>query len=49
MPAQSLARPLASRVMDQFHLSIPALDLDATQRWYVEGLGCVAAAAAPMP
>lgn len=26
----------------QFHLSIPALDLDATQRWYVEGLGCVA-------
>jgi len=28
--------------MDQFHLSIPALDLDATQRWYVEGLGCVA-------
>ena len=28
--------------MDQFHLSIPAVDLDATQRWYVEGLGCVA-------
>jgi hypothetical protein len=26
----------------QFHLSIPALDLDATQRWYVDGLGCVA-------
>lgn len=24
----------------QFHLSIPALDLDATARWYVEGLGC---------
>ncbi len=28
--------------MDQFHLSIPAVDLDASQRWYVEGLGCVA-------
>ena len=43
-PAQSLAGPLASMPMDrpQFHLSIPALDLDATQRWYVEGLGCVA-------
>ena len=26
----------------QFHLSIPALDLDATQRWYEDGLGCVA-------
>ena len=26
----------------QFHLSIPAFDLDATQRWYVEGLGCTA-------
>jgi extradiol dioxygenase family protein len=26
----------------QFHLSIPALDLDATHHWYVEGLGCVA-------
>lgn len=26
----------------QFHLSIPALDLEATHRWYVEGLGCVA-------
>lgn len=26
----------------QFHLSIPAVDLEATQRWYVEGLGCVA-------
>jgi len=24
----------------QFHLSIPAADLDATQRWYGEGLGC---------
>lgn len=24
----------------QFHLSIPALDLDATVRWYVDGLGC---------
>lgn len=23
-----------------FHLSIPALDLAATERWYVEGLGC---------
>jgi extradiol dioxygenase family protein len=26
--------------LSQFHLSIPALDLDATYRWYVEGLGC---------
>ncbi len=23
-----------------FHLSIPALDLEATARWYGEGLGC---------
>jgi extradiol dioxygenase family protein len=23
-----------------FHLSIPAIDLDATVRWYVDGLGC---------
>jgi extradiol dioxygenase family protein len=23
-----------------FHLSIPSLDLSATERWYVEGLGC---------
>ncbi len=23
-----------------FHLSIPADDLEATRRWYVEGLGC---------
>jgi extradiol dioxygenase family protein len=23
-----------------FHLSFPAIDLDATERWYVEGLGC---------
>jgi extradiol dioxygenase family protein len=23
-----------------FHLSIPALDLAATERWYVDGLGC---------
>jgi extradiol dioxygenase family protein len=23
-----------------FHLSIPAWDLTATERWYVEGLGC---------
>lgn len=23
-----------------FHLSIPAHDLDATERWYVDGLGC---------
>ena len=23
-----------------FHLSIPAHDLEATRRWYVEGLGC---------
>lgn len=23
-----------------FHLSFPAVDLDATERWYVEGLGC---------
>lgn len=23
-----------------FHLSIPAIDLEATVRWYVEGLGC---------
>ena len=24
----------------QFHLSIPCHDLEATQRWYVDGLGC---------
>lgn len=23
-----------------FHLSIPATDLEATERWYVDGLGC---------
>jgi extradiol dioxygenase family protein len=23
-----------------FHLSIPAIDLEATVRWYVDGLGC---------
>ncbi|MFO0014957.1 MAG: VOC family protein [Synechococcaceae cyanobacterium] len=23
-----------------FHLSIPAVDLEATKQWYVEGLGC---------
>ncbi|MFM7315145.1 MAG: VOC family protein [Cyanobium sp.] len=23
-----------------FHLSIPAIDLEATERWYVDGLGC---------
>jgi uncharacterized protein len=23
-----------------FHLSIPARDLEATERWYVDGLGC---------
>ena len=41
---QAIPIPLISAVMDriQFHLSIPALDLDATHRWYVEGLGCVA-------
>ena len=26
----------------QFHLSIPVLDLESTQLWYVDGLGCVA-------
>ena len=26
----------------QFHLSIPALDLEATHAWYVGGLGCLA-------
>jgi len=26
----------------RFHLSIPCRDLDETQRWYVEGLGCIA-------
>jgi len=31
----------------QFHLSIPAVDLDATQRWSVEGLGCVAGRRSP--
>lgn len=25
-----------------FHLSIPAINLDATEQWYVEGLGCQA-------
>jgi extradiol dioxygenase family protein len=35
--------------MDQlrFHLSIPAVDLDATQRRSVEGLGCVAERRSP--
>ena len=31
----------------QFHLSIPAVDLDATQRWSVEGPGCVAGRRSP--
>ncbi|MFO0039783.1 MAG: VOC family protein [Synechococcaceae cyanobacterium] len=26
----------------RFHLSIPSADLDVTERWYVDGLGCVA-------
>jgi extradiol dioxygenase family protein len=26
----------------RFHLSIPCTDLAATERWYVQGLGCVA-------
>lgn len=30
-----------------FHLSIPALDLEATERWYVDGLGCVAGRRSP--
>ena len=25
----------------RFHLSIPSSDLDATEHWYVHGLGCV--------
>jgi len=31
----------------QFHLSIPAVDLDATQRWSVEGLACEAGRRSP--
>jgi hypothetical protein len=31
----------------QFHLSIPATDLDATEHWYVDGLGCVAGRRSP--
>jgi extradiol dioxygenase family protein len=31
----------------QFHLSIPAIDLEASHRWYVEGLGCVAGRSSP--
>jgi extradiol dioxygenase family protein len=31
----------------QFHLSIPAVDLDAAQRWSVDGLGCVAGRRSP--
>ena len=31
----------------QFHLSIPAVDLDASHRWYVDGLGCVAGRRSP--
>lgn len=27
-------------MVTRFHLSIPARDLEATERWYVEGLGC---------
>jgi hypothetical protein len=44
-PASSMGcnTPLPTLIgMDrlQFHLSIPALDLEATHRWYVDGLGC---------
>ena len=28
---------------DVFHLAVPALDLDDTQRFYVDGLGCTLA------
>ena len=31
----------------QFHLSIPATDLDAAEQWYVDGLGCVAGRRSP--
>jgi extradiol dioxygenase family protein len=30
----------AAKVRPCFHLSIPAHDLEATERWYVDGLGC---------
>jgi extradiol dioxygenase family protein len=32
-----------------FHLSIPAVDLEATKQWYVEGLVVALVAAASMP
>jgi extradiol dioxygenase family protein len=31
----------------QFHLSIPATDLDAAEHWYGDGLGCVAGRRSP--
>ena len=30
-----------------FHLSIPAVDLEETERWYVDGLGCIAGRRSP--
>lgn len=35
VPAAPMERPC-------FHLSIPVSDLEATEQWYVNGLGCVA-------
>jgi extradiol dioxygenase family protein len=29
-------------IAPRFHLSIPSADLAVTERWYVDGLGCVA-------
>ena len=38
MQVQSIRRGAMERPC--FHLSIPAHDLEATERWYVDGLGC---------
>jgi len=31
----------------RFHLSIPAIDLEVSRRWYVDGLGCRAGRCSP--
>ncbi len=31
---------MAMRPLPVFHLSFPVLDLESTERWYVDGLGC---------
>ena len=43
----AVARNLKAMQRPQFHLSIPAFDLDAAWRWYVDGLGCTAGRRSP--